>query len=208
MVNARKSREDRAAKVEAMRREQAAKARRRRLLLLTAGLVVVLLVGAAVTAVVLDLRQRARDQDLSAVRSFTGLGRDHVEGEVTYPQTPPVGGNHNIAWLNCGIYEQQVPNVNAVHSLEHGAVWITYRPDLGPKARSTLEDLVRGQTYLVLSPYEGLPAPVVASAWGKQLTFERASDPRLRAFVRAFKQGAQTPEPGAACTGGTGTPLA
>jgi hypothetical protein len=55
---------------------------------------------------------------------------------------------------------------------------------------------------MVLSPYPGLPAPVVASAWGKQLKLTGADDPRLAAFIREYRQGPQTPEPGAACTGG------
>jgi hypothetical protein len=32
-------------------------------------------------------------------------------------------------------------------------------------------------------------------------------DPDLERFVRAYKQGPQTPEPGAACTGGLGDPV-
>ena len=51
---------------------------------------------------------------------------NHVEGAVDYAQTPPAGGDHNAIWLNCGIYDQPVPNENAVHALEHGAVWVTY----------------------------------------------------------------------------------
>jgi hypothetical protein len=86
--------------------------------------------------------------------------------------------------------------------MEHGAVWVTYSPDL-PAAQ--VEKLRRAipDTYAVLSPYPGIKAPVVASAWGKQLSLSGPDDPRLAAFVRAYRQGPQTPEPGASCTGGT-----
>jgi hypothetical protein len=59
---------------------------------------------------------------------------------------------------------------------------------------------------VLVSPYPDLPAPVVASAWGKQLQLDSANDPRLEQFVSAFREGPQTPEPGAPCTGGTGNP--
>ena len=144
--------------------------------------------------------------NLAGVKTYTGLTRNHVQTKVTYKQTPPVGGDHNPVWLNCGIYTSPVPNENAVHDLEHGAVWITYKPDLAKADVQKLTDVAKGQTYLDLSPYPGLPAPVVVSAWGKQLYLTGAGDPRLQAFIKKYKQGPQTPEPGAACTGGTGTP--
>jgi hypothetical protein len=99
-----------------------------------------------------------------------------------------------------------VPNENAVHDLEHGAVWITYQPTLAKADIAKLTSYAKGQTYLDLSPYPNLPAPVVASAWGVQLRLSGASDKRLPAFIAKYKQGPQTPEPGASCTGGIGTP--
>src|SRR5215475_12613712 len=79
------------------------------------------------------------------VQRFSGLARTHVQGRVSYPQTPPVGGPHNPAVLNCGIYTSPVPNENAVHSLEHGAVWVTYRPGLSAAEVTALQNLVRGE---------------------------------------------------------------
>jgi hypothetical protein len=203
MTNARKSRESAREKVERMRAEQAAAARRRTIMIVAATVVVLLLIGAGVTAVVLNSRTPA--VSLAGVQTFTE-SRTHVEGKVNYPQTPPAGGDHNPVWLNCGIYTSAVPNENAVHDLEHGAVWITYRPDLAKADINKLTTYAKGQTYLDLSPYPDLPAPVVVSAWGKQLKLTGASDPRLEAFVKKYKQGSQTPELGSPCTGGTGTP--
>ena len=145
---------------------------------------------------------------LDGMVSYPNLPRDHSEAPQTYPQTPPVGGVHSSVWLNCGIYDQPVHNENAVHSLEHGAVWLTYRPDLPTTAVETLRSLVRGHDHVILSPYPNLPHAVVASAWGLQLPVEDASDPRLSLFVSRYEKGPQTPEPGAVCSGGTGTPIA
>ena len=137
---------------------------------------------------------------------FPGLSRSHVTGPVTYPQNPPAGGDHDPVWLNCGYYAAPVRNENAVHSMEHGAVWITYRPDLTATQVTTLRDAAHGLPYLLVSPYEGLPAPVVASAWGVQVRVESVDDPRLTTFVDQFRSGPQAPERGSPCEGGTGTP--
>jgi hypothetical protein len=130
----------------------------------------------------------------------------HTEGEVDYEQSPPAGGEHNPVWQNCGYYAEPVRDENAVHSLEHGAVWITYSPDLSEDEVERLRDIAESQTYILVSPYEGLPSPVVASAWSKQLSLESAEDPDLERFIGAYRQGPQTPEPGAVCTGGIGRP--
>jgi len=140
------------------------------------------------------------------VTTFGGLSRNHTASPVHYAQTPPVGGDHNPVWQNCGYYPQPLHNENAVHSLEHGAVWITYQPNLPKDQVDKLAALGRGQSYVLVSPYPGLPAPVVASAWGVQEWFHNASDPKLNDFVSKYHQGPQTPEPGALCTNGTGTP--
>lgn len=190
-------------RVAQLRREQARQDRRRRLLIYGTGAAVLLAVAGGTAAAVRG--QRAARPSLAAVKTYPE-SQGHVQGRVGYKQTPPAGGPHSAVWLNCGIYPKPVLNENAVHDLEHGAVWITYRPDLPAGQVAQLTALVRGQSYLTVSPYPGLPAPVVVSAWGKQLTLTGAADKRLPAFIARYKQSPQAPEPGAACTGGTGTP--
>lgn len=130
---------------------------------------------------------------------FAGLQRDHTSDPVSYPQTPPVGGPHNPEWQACGVYTAPIVVEKGVHSMEHGAVWVTYSPDLAAGDVAVLDALVDGRSHLLVSPYPSLPAPVVASAWGEQLVLQSAEDPRLLAFIDYYEQGPQTPEPGAAC---------
>jgi hypothetical protein len=166
--------------------------------------------GAVVTVVIILilLSPPAPVGLLDGVVSYSNLSRNHSEAPQQYPQTPPVGGVHSSVWQNCGIYDQPVRNENAVHSLEHGAVWLAYRPDLPAAAVETLRSLARGHDHVLLAPYPNLPHAVVATAWGLQLPVEDASDPRLSLFVTRYENGPQTPEPGAVCSGGIGTPSA
>jgi hypothetical protein len=137
----------------------------------------------------------------SGVQDFEVTSRSHVDTAVQYPQDPPVGGDHNPVWLNCAAYDQPVPSENAVHTLEHGAVWITYQPDLPQDQVDMLRNLA-SDTYILVSPYPGLDSPIVASSWGHQLRLQDAGSEQLLEFIRAYRQGPDTPELGAACTGG------
>jgi hypothetical protein len=133
------------------------------------------------------------------VRVFTDLGKDHVEGPVDYEQSPPVGGPHSSVPQTCGYYPAPVTPEHAVHSLEHGAVWITYAEELD---EDDVEKLVAlADEKVLVSPWEDLDAPVVASAWGRQLELASVDDPRLEQFIVAFVNGVQSPEPNAACEG-------
>ncbi|MDQ3506613.1 MAG: DUF3105 domain-containing protein [Actinomycetota bacterium] len=177
----------------------------KKLYLIIGGVAAVFLIGFG--ALVYFDSQQGPGGAPAGVATFDNLARQHVEGSVDYAETPPVGGEHDAAWQNCGFYEEPVRNENAVHSLEHGAIWITYSPDLGEGEVDEIREIANGQTYILASPYEDLPSPVVASAWGNQLELESAADSEeLDQFIRAFRQGPQTPEPGAACTGGVGSP--
>ena len=140
------------------------------------------------------------------VESLAVVEANHVQGSINYPRLPPAGGNHAPVWLNCGVYDAPVPTEMAVHSQEHGAVWIAYHPNLPNDQVETLRQMGRGQTYVIVSPFPDLAAPVIASSWGRQQRFATAGDPALREFVRTFRSGPQTPEPGAPCTGGAGQP--
>ena len=177
--------------------------RRRAIIASVVGAVVIVVV---VVVLVANRGSTPTTAGYDRVATFGGLGRTHTNSPVHYAQTPPVGGDHNPVWQNCGYYSQPLHNENAVHSLEHGAVWITYQPNLPKDQVDKLAALGRGRPFVLVSPYPGLPAPVVASAWGVQEWFHNASDPKLNDFVSKYRQGPQTPEPGALCTNGTGTP--
>lgn len=181
-----------------------------RLLVLTAGLAVLLLAGAAGCNALEQQDQATSTPSASdttpgpieGVQFYEYLSREHVTTEVTYDQSPPVGGDHSPVWTNCGVYTKPVEEMRAVHSMEHGAAWLTYRPDLPAGEIRKLTELVSSTSYVVLSPYPGQSSPIMATAWGVQLRLATPDDPRLQSFLDTYVQGGQTPEPGAPCTGG------
>ncbi|MFJ8934652.1 DUF3105 domain-containing protein [Streptomyces sp. NPDC102365] len=202
----------RKARIEEMRRAEKARERRNRVLTVSVcAAIVVGLVGFGAYYV-----DRANDKDeqqqAAAKKPVKGekswnakkLTQNHVSKSVSYPMNPPVGGDHNQAWMTCdgAVYTKAIPNENAVHSLEHGAVWITYNDRAADADVKTLAEKVGKTPYTLMSPVADQAGALMLSAWGKQLTVDKASDPRVQQFLTKYVQGPQTPEPGAACTNG------
>lgn len=191
---------DRAAKVAKIQKAGAAAERRRGGLLWGGvGVVLVLLVGLVTWAVIADSPAMA---DLSDVEEYEHTSQLHTFEAVEYDMTPPVGGEHHPTWFNCGVYQHELPKEHVVHSLEHGAVWLSYQPDLPADQVALLEKLGE-QEYLIVSPIAAQEDPVVATSWDTQLRLDSAEERTLQAFIREYKQGPKTPEPGGLCSNGT-----
>jgi hypothetical protein len=137
------------------------------------------------------------------------LSREHKDGDLGYDlsKSVPVGGEHNARWAACKLWYTPVATEYAIHSMEHGAVWIAYLGTVSDSEVERLEELTAKYPYLLATPTELLPAPIVVSAWGVQMTTNDAGDPKIEEFVKKYAQGPQTPEPGAPCKeGGVNTP--
>lgn len=159
-------------------------------------------------AYVNDLTPQERARLISGVKDYTDdvkkeMGNvQHKDGNLEYPLKPPVGGTHNGSWQNCqgNVYDAPIADEHAVHSLEHGAIWITYQPDL-PKAEvETLAKKVRNKDYMMLSPYKGQSSKISVQAWGFQLQVDSADDSRIDDFTKALRN--EGPEKGATCSSG------
>ncbi|MFE7468144.1 DUF3105 domain-containing protein [Streptomyces sp. NPDC057499] len=200
----------RRAKLEEARRKERARERRNRIITITASVAVVgaLVAGAAYLMSAADDKDKAgaqaKSSPVTGERTWDKLTQNHVEKKVDYPMNPPVGGDHNPVWMNCDadVYSKAIPKENAVHSLEHGAVWVTYSSKAKKADLDKLRERVESTPYSLMSPVEDQAEPLMLSAWGKQVTVKDSADSRVEQFFTKYVQGPQTPEPGAACTGG------
>ena len=208
MAASRKTSEERKALLKALQAKQRAAERRKAWLMYGTGAVLVAaIIGAVSFVVVGEVQQReqtkaAATRPIEGEQDFPGQSANHTREPVTYPRIPATGGDHAPVWTNCGIYTQPVQQTQAVHSLEHGAVWLSYRSDLAAEQKAELTSLAGSQDYLLLSPVADQASPVTVTAWGKQLSVDSSSDERLAPFIKKYRQGPQAPEPGAVCTGG------
>lgn len=140
--------------------------------------------------------------------SMTRELQQHQSGVLQYDTSPPAYGVHNGTWQNCQgtVYDAPIASEHAVHSLEHGAIWVTYNPDLLPADQvDQLADLVRGNDKIFMSPYPELDRAISVQAWGYQLKVDGAGDPRINDFIRALRTNASIEGTGARCDGGITT---
>jgi hypothetical protein len=177
--------------------------------LIAAAVAVAVFAAAVLTYAVVQVN-RANADKVTSADQIAGLktyqyaaGQQHVSTPVTYTESPPVGGPHDPEWADCTgtVYDVDIRHENAVHSMEHGATWITYNPDtISSGDLSTLRDLVKGHSGLLLSPYAGLPSPISLQSWNHQLFVDKASDKRVQQYVDFMTLNqAFYPEIGASC---------
>lgn len=185
-----------------IRREQVAREKRMKALRIWVplGVIVLALVGLLIYRV-------TRPEVEGVVEVQAAIANQHDDTlEIPFGGTPPMGGPHASVWQNCGIYDTPVAGQYAIHSMEHGAVWITYSPDLPADQISALQDIARGDNFMLLNPYPDQTSPIVLTVWDRQLAVDSPDDARIADFIDQYQQ-LRGPESGSPCSGGVGTPI-
>jgi hypothetical protein len=79
----------------------------------------------------------------------------------TYPTVPPTSGPHAASPMAAGVYDSPPDLYRAIHSLEHGATIVWYRPGTQAAALDRLiaffgqpSDVAVGQDRVIVAPYD------------------------------------------------------
>lgn len=126
----------------------------------------------------------------------------HIEGPIDYDEVLPPGGPHNPIWQNCGFYDGVIRTENAVHSLEHGAVWLTFKREVGEDGIARLRELMDARDKVLVSEQPLQDSLIVATAWGFQYETDDPDDEGLLRFINELAGSLDAPEPGGVCQGG------
>ena len=86
---------------------------------------------------------------------------------MKYKTNPPTAGKHYVQPAADGAYAKAPPDVQVVHTQEHGRIVIWFKPTLPKADRAALKALFdQDSDKMVLVPRANMPYPVAATAWG------------------------------------------
>ncbi len=106
-------------------------------------------------------------------------GRDHVSDEtvIAYKTNPPQSGSHYAKPADWGVYEEAIPDERLVHNLEHGGIWIAYRPSISTAAKDRLTALAKSyKSKVIMAPRKKNDTDIALVSWGRIYKMEIAPD--------------------------------
>ncbi len=108
---------------------------------------------------------------------------------------PPTRGPHFAVPQNTGVYQQPVPDGNAIHALEHGIVWLSYNPSkVDADTIKKLEALGKQFSIdTIVSPRPDNDRAIDIVSWGQIMTMDKFDKGELEKFITTNRN--RSPEP-------------
>lgn len=118
------------------------------------------------------------------------VGREHVAAGTTveYVTNPPTSGNHWAAAAKNGVYDEQLPDEQIIHNLEHGHVWISYKPDVSEDVKTKLKEIVNEDSWkVIMNPRDKNDSKIALVSWGRVLKMDEPDYDKIRDFVKTYR---------------------
>ncbi len=129
-------------------------------------------------------------------QSFENLGREHIEPQVepdTYNSNPPTSGDHLANPADWGVYQNELPDKQLVHNLEHGGIWISYK-DVDQETKAKIEAIGKANPgSVIVTPRAANDSKIAVAAWTRLEKMESYDEAKILEFIKANKN--KSPEP-------------
>jgi len=119
------------------------------------------------------------------------VSRDHIAQGTNgsgYNSNPPSSGPHWQGPAKNGFYDTALPDQQLIHNLEHGHIWIAYKPDAGDEIKNRLKEIAQKEDWkVVVAPREANDAKIASVAWGRVLKMEDPDYEKIEDFIRTYR---------------------
>ena len=166
------------------------------------GGIAVLVIGLGILLFVQDAKNRKfaveeNNSQTSAVgEEFSNLGQTHINPGVEhgpYNSNPPTSGDHLAEPAKWGVYQNELPDEQLIHNLEHGGIWISYK-DIDQETKAKLEIIGKANPgSVIITPRAANDAPIALAAWTRLEKLTTYDEAKILEFIRANKN--KSPEP-------------
>jgi hypothetical protein len=118
------------------------------------------------------------------------LNQIHInEGSTDHPaynSNPPTSGWHWPQPAACGVYESQLPDERVIHNLEHGSVWISYKPEVDDQTKTLLKDFAKRFNNVLVEPRPANDSNIALAAWGRLQKLDSYDENTIVRFIDSF----------------------
>ena len=138
-----------------------------------------------------DARPVAVSKPVEGTLEYGIVGRNHIatgtEGSG-YNSNPPTSGPHWSEPAKSGVYDKPLPDETLIHNLEHGYIWISYKPDTSQEIKDKLKEIVEKDSWkVIMVPREVNDTKIVLCAWGRLLKMDEPNYDKMRDFIRTYR---------------------
>lgn len=119
------------------------------------------------------------------------VSRDHIAQGTSgsgYNSNPPSSGPHWQGPAKNGFYDSALPDEQLLHNLEHGHIWIAYKPDIGDEIKSKLKEIAQKEDWkVVVAPREANDSKIALVAWGRVLKMDEPDWEKTDDFITTYR---------------------
>jgi len=123
------------------------------------------------------------------VKEFPIEGREHISARdnVSYKTNPPTSGDHLAEAKTWGVYSDEIDDKAAVHGLEHGGIWISYK-DISDDEIQFLKEIGKNNSQsVIVSPRSENEDKIVIASWGKMMKLESVDKVLIQKYIDTYK---------------------
>jgi len=130
-----------------------------------------ILILAAVIWLIVIIQKKATVLPPDQTLNYEQVGREHIALNDPLPKAynsnPPSSGAHYSSPANWNVYDYEINDRIFIHNLEHGGIWIAYKPSVSPDVVKELKAIVDGfgGLKIVMAPRSANDGDVAIVAW-------------------------------------------